>query len=91
MFVKGQSGNIGGRPRRSKEEMERWIEGCRGNVDILIEIRDTAKKTSDRLRAIEILEDRAYGKPLQAVEMTGEDGGPVESLVQVELVKPANS
>lgn len=31
-----------------------------------------------RLRAVEALNDRAYGKPAQAVELAGRDGGPIE-------------
>jgi hypothetical protein len=31
-----------------------------------------------RLRAVEALNDRAYGKPGQALELTGKDGGPIE-------------
>lgn len=91
LFEKGKSGNPGGRPRRPPEEIAKWVEAAKGNLPILLDIRDNAERESDRLKAIEMIEDRAYGKPLQAVELTGDEGGPVESLVKVELVKPSNS
>lgn len=67
-FQKGNTLNPGGRPKRSPEETAKWIEACKGNREILVQIRDTATKDADRLRAIEILEDRTYGKPVQQVD-----------------------
>lgn len=37
-----------------------------------------------RLRAVEALNDRAYGKPAQAVELAGKDGGPVAASIDVD-------
>ena len=68
MFVKGASGNPGGRPKRSPEELAKWIEAARGNLEVLIDIRENATKDADRLKAVEIMEDRAYGKPVQTVD-----------------------
>lgn len=70
----GKSGNPGGRPKRPPEEMEKWRKAAEKNLDILIEIRDNpGTKESDRIRAIEMIEDRTYGKPVQSVETKIED------------------
>jgi hypothetical protein len=34
------------------------------------------------------LADRAYGKPRQKIEQTGEDGGPLQSCLTVRFVQP---
>ena len=67
-FQKGQSGNPGGRPKRDPAEVAKWMEAAKGNLKVLIDIRDNGEKDSDRIKAIEIIEDRSYGKPLQQVE-----------------------
>lgn len=84
-FPKGKSGNPGGRPKRDPAEIAKWVEACKGNLPILITIRNTAKKDSDKLKAIEIMEDRAWGKAIQQAELTGEDGGAIEIIKRVIL------
>jgi hypothetical protein len=75
-FEAGKSGNPGGRPRRDPEEMKKWFEASKGNLAILLDIRENAEKDTDRLRAIEIIEDRAFGKPVQQVEADVHDSRP---------------
>lgn len=40
-------------------------------------IYELRPKISDRIKAVEFLADRAHGKPAQAVEVSGEGGGPL--------------
>lgn len=47
----------------------------------------TRHDAKDRIKVIENLRDDAYGKPTQRVEITGEDGGPVET---VQVYVPDN-
>ena len=67
-FEKGKSGNPGGRPKRDPAEVAKWVEAAKKNLDVLVDIRDNSEKDTDRIRAIEIIEDRAYGKPIQQVD-----------------------
>ncbi|MEM7730675.1 MAG: hypothetical protein AAF311_15645 [Pseudomonadota bacterium] len=41
-----------------------------------------------RVSAANAILDRGYGKPPQALEHTGKDGGPLETITRVELVAP---
>lgn len=45
--------------------------------------------THDRLHAAEILFERGFGKPAQAVEVTGESGGPVVWNIKIVGVEPS--
>ena len=78
-FAKGNKG--GGR----KELPPEIKEMCRALTPQAIEIAkrimlDDDQKASDRLRAVEIILDRGYGKPAQAIEL------PPDSVPQVVIV-----
>lgn len=69
-FVPGISGNISGRPKRTKEQREA-LEQIRelaqetpGVLAKLLHSKDTAPAL--KLRCVEILLDRTYGKPQQS-------------------------
>lgn len=47
---------------------------------ILKKLESMAK--AGNLRAIELLLDRAYGKPKQRLEHTGQDGGPIKTVIE---------
>jgi hypothetical protein len=50
-------------------------------VDFLVKVvtgKEPRAKVSDRLEAASLLMDRAWGKPMQAVELSGPGGGPVQ-------------
>lgn len=74
-FGEGQPANQGGRPRASKEvkdHIQVWgIEMADTLHDIFSSIRYEAK---DRIAAIRDLRDWGYGRPKQAVEISGPDG-----------------
>lgn len=65
-FQKGQSGNPRGRPKRTKEQKDALAmirdmapEAAEQLKNIL---QDPDTKTTDKLRAIELIFDRAFGK-----------------------------
>lgn len=49
-------------------------------------MRGTKTPAAARVAAAKELIDRGYGKATQAVELTGKDAGPVETITRVELV-----
>src|SRR5262244_1780646 len=83
-FKKGQSGNPGGRPQKSEDladHIRAVTSGGRELVDRLLKTVESARKDSDRLAAIKILMQYAYGKPRQLTEVAGE-AGPVQIIVE---------
>jgi hypothetical protein len=71
-FAKGVSGNPGGRPKRTQEEVD-LIAACKEQTPEALEvIQDLmANSSNDRVRlaAAEYILDRAWGKPTQRQEI----------------------
>lgn len=79
----GQSGNPGGRPKKSRE-LEELIrealtmpDGRNKAVERLLGIMAEGED-KDSIAAAKLLKAYGYGNPRQQVEVTGEDGGPLE-------------
>lgn len=76
-FKKGQSGNPGGRAKKTQEELD-LIEACKKRVPAALEvighIMENGENERNRLSAAEYLIDRAYGKAVQQTELTGKGG-----------------
>ena len=67
-FVKGTSGNPRGRPKSDEEIKEALKLLVPRAVEVLREIiENPGARDQDRIRAIEIVFDRVYGKPFQQV------------------------
>lgn len=81
-----------GRPKGSRNKVTADIKAIAQSfgeeaIKGLIEIsRDTKAPHAARVAAFREVLDRGYGKAKQGIEMTGEDGGPVETVTRIELV-----
>jgi hypothetical protein len=81
-FSAGTSGNPGGRPRMLRELKERIQVRGAELVDALFAIalaapRKGAPSPRERALAARVLLDIGYGRPVQAVEVSGRNGGPL--------------
>ena len=73
-WEKGKSGNPKGRPMMPEELKEKCRSYTEEGIETLIALaRNNKKQPKDRIKAIEILLERGYGKAAQAI-VGGEDG-----------------
>jgi hypothetical protein len=82
-FVKGQTGNPKGRPKRTQEELD-LIAACKAKTLDALEVIESIMVGGDnernRLSAALAIIERGYGKPVQGVELGGTGGGPIQSI-----------
>jgi len=79
-FKPGQSGNPNGRPKEPKEFKELAKAKSLDALNVVINIMNNDEaKHSDRIKAAEMIIDRAYGKAIQATEISGPEGAPIET------------
>lgn len=92
-FVKGQSGNPGGRPPKTDEE--RTLEQlCRDKTLDALSVLTTIMNSSasnerNRITAAMAIIERGHGKAVQPTTLSGPEGGPVDMNWTVEFIKPA--
>jgi hypothetical protein len=80
-FVKGQSGNPGGRPKELKDVQSLARTKTLLAVQTLVEIAQNGKSESARVAAASALLDRGFGKPHQALKMEA------DSTLSVNIVR----
>lgn len=70
-FVKGHAfPSSGGRPKLPEELKEAFQRASPRALEVLVKIvNDDEAKDADRIRAAEVIFDRGYGKPRQAVDL----------------------
>ena len=73
-WKKGQSGNPGGRKKELKEITELAKEASPAAFEQIQDLSQNCKDPRVRLSASQYILDRAWGKPAQAVEVSGKDG-----------------
>lgn len=87
-WKKGQSGNPEGFSRARREFRARFQQlfddGQEAATARLVELINS-EDPAIALRAAQYVTDRNMGRPTQAVEMSGPDGGPVEGKLAVSL------
>jgi len=89
-FQPGQSGNPGGRPKG--EAIVR--DAARKQTEAAIGVLASALTDEDprvRIKAAEVLLDRGWGKPSQAIDVGSDPERPLVSKVVREIVRPKDS
>ena len=71
-FQPGKSGNPGGRPKNNQELKEAFRAHTMEAKNVLVEVmNDKESKSGDRVRAAEVVLNRAWGTPEQSVAVSG--------------------
>lgn len=90
-FKPGKSGNPGGRRRRTELEAQalECIRGLSPLAPLVLEeiLEDKKAKPADRLKAVEIVLERAYGKPVAPVQVDARPGVLDEIRAEVAKIK----
>lgn len=69
-FKPGQSGNPNGRPKIPDDVKQMFREATPRACEVLCQIiNDESARDSDRIKAAEVIMDRAWGKAVQAVDV----------------------
>lgn len=86
-FKKGVSGNPGGRPKRTEEELD-LIAACKDRTAAALAVIESimmeGENERNKLSAAMAIIERGYGKTTDKVEMSGPNGTPL--VTQVNLV-----
>lgn len=85
-FKPGESGNPGGRPKRTQEELD-LIEACKDRTPAALAVIESimmeGQNERNRITAATFIIERAYGKATQVQEISGKDGSPLLSGINI--------
>lgn len=81
-WLPGQSPNPGGRKREVAEVRELARSHTKAAIETLAAIMENGDKDAARVAAAEALLNRGWGRAEQAVQVSGQDGGPLTVVVQ---------
>ena len=93
-FKPGNIANPTGRPKRTPEELT-LVEMCRAKTPdalaVIVDLMVNGQQERTKLSAAEFVVERAYGKAVQSVEMSGKDGAAmiIECIERV-IVRPGD-
>jgi hypothetical protein len=88
-WIKGMSGNPGGRPKLEVSIRELAQQNSMEALETLVQVMRSGKP-GERLVAANAILDRAYGKPTQSVEMSGDRSTLVDLLVSLNKSHPVD-
>lgn len=76
-FKKGKSGNPGGRKRETGDVRELARQYTKEAIETLKQVMLSDERGAARVAAAQALLDRGYGRPMQAMEVSGPDQSPI--------------
>jgi hypothetical protein len=92
---RGGAGRPAGRRNRATLEQKASLEDLARQhtetaLSTLVQIAQASESDAARVSAATAILDRGYGRPRQAVEHSGPEGGsiPVDATVRIEFVRP---
>lgn len=91
-WKKGQSGNPGGQPKGLLRLIREETEDGAKLVNFMLAVFDGehGAKLADRMAAATWLADRGFGRPVQAMEVTGAGGAPLLPLENARAIVDAS-
>lgn len=91
-MARGGAREGAGRPKGSQNKITADIKaiaqsfGEEAIIGLMEICRDAEAPHAARVAAFREVLDRGYGKAKQGVELTGDEGGPIETITRIELV-----
>jgi hypothetical protein len=93
-FAKGQTGNPGGRPARTPQELD-LIAACKDKtqaaLDVLTKIMEEGENERNRFAAAMAIIERGHGKAVQPTTLGNPDGSKMDMNWSISLVKPEDA
>lgn len=66
--TKGYTGNPGGRPKMPEELKKAFQDRTQDALNTLVDVMTNSDRGNERVKAAEVILDRAWGKPTQAID-----------------------